>query len=418
MLGSRRMVLKIKQKSILMFAFLTTLFFNALGWSKIIDATTISKGIIYIFILLPMVMGFLLIAIKMFKGTLKVRYFRELLLGIGLFGLFIVVSLVKSHQVGQFTISTFGEAARMVAPFIYTFLAVNILSREDIDKLMVVALFVAWVAYVINQFVITGSSHSGISISFIDSSSPFENSELASIAFALACYFIYFLKRHPVYCFWSILLSMACFKRVYVLFTIVLFLYSVKLSRSQRLNRFVKWPLLLVVSAFFGVATIFYLYIMEPQNLAWTSEKLHFDVNSFSMYRSYRVQYLLQHNYISYGLSSSTIFLNTNPGSWYINTTLELDLVKILIELGKTPLMIFIVAYYSLAYGSMYAFLAITAFWLNLLMASGLTEYYAWFVMLITFAMIRYDNIIDKNYVKDRYSSKKNSMETKNSKYQ
>lgn len=405
MLGSKRMVLKIKQKSILMFAFLTTLFFNALGWSKIIDATTISKGIIYIFILLPMVMGFLLIAIKMFKGTLKVRYFRELLLGIGLFGLFIVVSLVKSHQVGQFTISTFGEAARMVAPFIYTFLAVNILSGEDIDKLMVAALIIAWVAYIINQFVISGSSQ--VSISFIDSSSPFENSEVAPIAFALACYFIYFLKRHPVYCFWSILLSLACFKRVYVLFTIVLFLYSVKLSRSQRLNRFVKWPLLLVVSAFFGVATVFYLYIMEPQNLAWTSEKLHFDVNSFSMYRSYRVQYLLKHNYISYGLSSSTNFLNTNPGSWYTNNTLELDLVKILIELGKIPLMIFIVAYYSLSYGSMYAFLTTTAFLLNLLMASGLTEYYAWFVMLITFAMIRHDNIIDENYGKDRYASKK-----------
>lgn len=405
MLGSRRMVLKIKQKSILMFAFLTTLFFNALGWSKIIDTITISKVIIYIFILLPMVMGFLLIAIKMFKGTLKVRYFRELLLGIGLFGLFIVVSLVKSHQVGQFTISTFGEAARMVAPFIYTFLAVNILSGEDIDKLMVAALIIAWVAYIINQFVISGTSQ--VSISFIDSSSPFENSEVAPIAFALACYFIYFLKRHPVYCFWSILLSLACFKRVYVLFTIVLFLYSVKLSRSQRLNRFVKWPLLLVVSAFFGVATVFYLYIMEPQNLAWTSEKLHFDVNSFSMYRSYRVQYLLQHNYISYGLSSSTNFLNTNPGSWYTNNTLELDLVKILIELGKIPLMIFIVAYYSLSYGSMYAFLTTTAFLLNLLMASGLTEYYAWFVMLITFAMIRHDNIIDENYGKDRYASKK-----------
>lgn len=395
MLGSRRMVLKIKQKSILMFAFLTTLFFNALGWSKIIDATTISKGIIYIFILLPMVMGFLLIAIKMFKGTLKVRYFRELLLGIGLFGLFIVVSLVKSYQVGQFTIGTFGEAARMVTPFIYTFLAVNILSREDIDKLMVIALIIAWVAYIVNQFVISGPSH--VSISFTDSSSPFENSEVSAIAFSLACYFIYFLKRHPVYCFWSILLSLACFKRVYVLFTIVLFLYSVKLSRSQRLNRFVKWPLLLVVSALFLVATVFYLYIMEPQNLAWTSEKLHFDVNSFSMYRSYRVQYLRQHNYISYGLSSSTSFLNTNPGSWFINTTLELDLVKILIELGKTPLVIFIVAYYSLAYGSMYAFLATTAFLLNLLMASGLTEYYAWFVMLITFAMIRHDNIIDEN---------------------
>lgn len=410
------MVLKIKQKSILMFAFLTTLFFNALGWSKIIDETTISKGIIYIFILLPMVMGFLLIAIKMFKGTLKVRYFRELLLGIGLFGLFIVVSLVKSHQVGQFTIGTFGEAARMVAPFIYTFLAINILSREDIDKLMVVALLIAWTAYIVNQFIISRVSH--VSISFINSSSPFENSEVAPIAFALACYFIYFLKRHPVYCFWSILLSLACFKRVYVLFTIVLFLYSVKLSRSQRLNRFVKWPLLLVVSAFFLVATVFYLYIMEPQNLAWTSEKLHFDVNSFSMYRSYRVQYLLQHKYISYGLSSSTNFLNTNPGSWYTNNTLELDLVKILIELGKILLMIFIVAYYSLSYGSMYAFLTTTAFLLNLLMASGLTEYYACFVMLITFAMIRQDNIIDKNYDKGRYASKREFYGDKNVKYQ
>lgn len=396
------MVLKIKQKSILMFTFLATLFFNALGWSKIVDSTTVSKVSVYIFVLLPMVIGLMLLAIQMVRGTLRLFYFKELLVGIALFALFIGVSLIKSHQTGKFTVSTFGEAARMVAPFIYTFIVVNILSLEDIDKLMILTLYVAWVAYLINQFIITGASQRAVSISVIDSSSPFENSEVAAIAFAIACYFIYFLKRHPIYCFWSVLLSIACFKRVLMLFTIVLFLYSVKLNKTKRLNRLVKWPLLLVTSAIFLAATVFYLYIMEPQNLAWTWEKLHFDVDSFSMYRSYRVQYLLQHNYVSYGLSSSTSFLNTNPGSWYTNNTLELDLIKILIELGKMPLTIFILAYYSLAYESMYAYLVTTAFLGNLLMASGLNDYYAWFVMLVTFALIRHNNVIDENYGEDR----------------
>lgn len=396
------MVLKIKQKSILMFTFLATLFFNALGWSKIVDATTVSKVSVYIFVLLPMVIGILLLAIQMVRGTLRLFYFKELLVGIALFALFIGVSLIKSYQTGKFAVGTFGEAARIVAPFIYTFIVVNILSLEDIDKLMILTLYVAWVAYLINQFIITGASQRTASISFIDSSSPFENSEVAAIAFAVACYFIYFLKRHPIYCFWSILLSIACFKRVLMLFTIVLFLYSVKLNKTKRLNRLVKWPLLLVTSAIFLAVTVFYLYIMEPQNLAWTWEKLHFDVDSFSMYRSYRVQYLLQHNYVSYGLSSSTSFLNTNPGSWYTNHTLELDLIKILIELGKMPLIIFVLAYYSLAYESMYAYLVTTAFLGNLLMASGLNEYYAWFVMLVTFALIRHNNVIDENYGEDK----------------
>ena len=73
------MVLKIKQKSILMFTFLATLFFNALGWSKIVDATTVSKVSVYIFVLLPMVIGILLLAIQMVRGTLRLFYFKELL---------------------------------------------------------------------------------------------------------------------------------------------------------------------------------------------------------------------------------------------------------------------------------------------------------------------------------------------------
>lgn len=112
--------------------------------------------------------------------------------------------------------------------------------------------------------------------------------------------------------------------------------------------------------------------------------------------------FILQNNYISYGLSSSTSFLNTNPGSWYTNNTLKLDLIKILIELGKMPLIIFVLAYYSLAYESMYAYLVTTAFLVNLLMASGLNEYYAWLVMLVTFALIRHNNVIDENYGEDR----------------
>lgn len=392
------MVLKIRPKSILMFAFLASLFFNALVWSKIIDANTISS--VYLFMLLPIVTGFLILTIELVRGTLRLLYFREMLIGVGLFALFIGVSLVKIRQTGRFTIGTFGEATRMVAPFIYVFLAVNILSHEDIDRIMITTLYVAWVAYIINQFIITGGSHLGTSISIIDSSSPFENSEVAAIAFAIACYYIYFRKRHSACCFWSVLLTMACFKRVYMLFVIILLvcssnLNSGNLNKEQKVNKFIRWPLLLVSSLLFVAATSFYLYTMEPQNLAWTFEKLHFDVNTFSMYRSYRVQYLIQHNYVSYGLSSSTSFLATNPGSWFRQSTLELDLIKILIELGKWPLMIFILAYYSLSYKSAYGYLTITAFMLNLLMASGLTEYYAWFVMLVTLAMIRYNTSVD-----------------------
>lgn len=394
------MVLKIRPKSILMFAFLASLFFNALGWSKIIDANTISKSSVYLFMLLPIVTGFLILTIKLVRGTLRLLYFREMLIGVGLFALFIGVSLVKIHQTGRFTIGTFGEATRMVAPFIYVFLAVNILSHEDIDRIMITTLYAAWVAYIINQFIITGGSHLGISISIIDSSSPFENSEVSAIAFAIACYYIYFRKRHSACCFWSVLLTMVCFKRVYMLFVIILLvcssnLNSGNLNKEQKVNKFIRWPLLLVSSLLFVAATLFYLYTMEPQNLAWTFEKLHLDVNAFSMYRSYRVQYLIQHNYVSYGLSSSTSFLATNPGSWFRQSTLELDLIKILIELGKWPLMIFILAYYSLSYKSAYGYLTITAFMLNLLMASGLTEYYAWFVMLVTLVMIRYNTSVD-----------------------
>lgn len=384
------MVLRIKSQKVLLISFYITLFFNLLGFAKIINLQSASTGMIYIFMLLPIfVGGYIFFRRIVVEEKPNIKWVYELLAGFLVFVVFVGISLHKSRIVGSFTSSTWGESMRILVPFLYTFLAANILSQSDVEKLMKVTLLGAWIAYIINES-ITGVDFANIlSISFIDSYSPFENSELAGLSFALACYFIYFRKKFPICFLWALLLSLACFKRVFVIGVILCLVITFLPKNGVTLNKRIKWPVICITTLIILFLTKFYFFTMDPRNLLWNEEKLHFDVTKFSMARSYRVAFLLTHHYVSYGLGSSTTFLNGTFGSWYTVSTLELDLVKILLELGSVALFVLILVYYRTAYGSFYSYVVITICMMNLLMASGLTNYVEWSYILITGVFIR-----------------------------
>ncbi|NRO92066.1 hypothetical protein IMAU10142_02110 [Lactobacillus helveticus] len=107
--------------------------------------------------------------------------------------------------------------------------------------------------------------------------------------------------------------------------------------------------LVIVGTVIIYFATRVYLFTMMPQNQMWSYEKFHLNIGDFSMGRSYRVAFLLNNNFISYGLGSSSQFLNNTFGTVYTVSTLELDLIKILLELGSIALIVFILVYYNIS---------------------------------------------------------------------
>ena len=84
-----------------------------------------------------------------------------------------------------------------------------------------------------------------------------------------------------------------------------------------------------------------YMFLLNPLNYNWEIDRFHFDIVNFSMSRAYRVWYLIQNNYLSSGLTSTTKFLQDN--FFFNGTTLELDLIKILMELGILGIIILVI---------------------------------------------------------------------------
>lgn len=392
------MDLKIKANHFIIFAVIITIGFNILEFAKIINYQSVPLYITYIFMLIPIIAGFIAIIILSLKRKIQFTYLKELLSGLLIFLLFLSMSLIKSKNVGQFTFSSLGESVRIVVPFCYCFLSVNFLSRKNIDFLMKLALISSWFAFVVDLFSQNIDLASIMKISFVNSYSPFENSEVAGLAFALTTYFIYFFKDNKFFSFFSVLLTFLCFKRVYVIGTILLIVCKLILkNNSIKITEKVSNVLATIGTIVIYFATKAYLFIMMPQNQMWTYEKLHLNIGDFSMGRSYRVAFLLNNNFISYGLGSSSQFLNTTFGSVYTISTLELDLIKIFLELGSIALIVFIFVYYNLSKRNAYSYLVMTISLLNLLMASGLTNYIEWYVILLTIDLIqcrRSDNIM------------------------
>ena len=281
-------------------------------------------------------------------------------------------------------------------PFIYTFLFLNFLSVHDIELFMKFGLIIALVAFFLSTNFSAITLNNILSISFLNSYSPFENSEVSFLSFALATFFIYYKNKFPICTILAMLLVVLTFKRVYVLGILLLFIASMNFFKRIKIKRWV-----LYISSITWILLVkFYMFLLNPINYNLGLEKFHFDVVNFSMNRAFRVWYLIQHNYLSGGLTSTTKFLQNNL--FFNGTTLELDLIKILMEIGIVGVIIFIICYYRIVGRSLYAYLLISIMLLQFLMASGVNGYLEMSIVLITVALSNYEN----PYLLDNYRIK------------
>lgn len=355
---------------------------NFLNYINVLNRDT-STAITYFFIFVPIIISILPI-LNATINRKKFEYVHELRTGLFVVFSFFIISLYKSYSTGIFVIGTIGELIRLIVPFIYTFILINFFSKQEISILMKVTLLLAWLSFFLSQDFSQISFSNIMRISFTNSYSPFENSGVSMLSYALATYFIYNRRLAKVSCFFSIVLVFLTFKRVYLLATLVLLI----LSFTKKENITVKPIILYLSSIFFIILTKMYMFILQPSNYNWDLEKLHFDVASFSLYRAYRVWYLIQNNFQSYGFGSTTSSLQLG---WLRGATLELDLIKILMELGIIAIVVFVFSYYRLTRENIYAYLVMSFTFLQLLMANGLTNYFEMSILLTTVALTFYN---------------------------
>lgn len=367
-------------KFILWLGFVLSYFSEILICIGTIPDNNIVKVAQYVIILFPIGLNLLI----MFLNKKPTIFYDELFSGIILIAILGALSLFYSFKAGRFAFESVMQLIQIILPFLYAYLMINLFNLEEIKEFMIVAFFFTWVGYILNVGISKFFDLSNYtSISYLTSYSAFENSTFAEVASGLAAYFIYNIKKMPIFAALALILNLFVFKRVFVLMAIGLFILSLMNKGNDLIN--VK---LIKYAKFFWCAVVFLLYfIYQPSVAQLISKKINIDLVGFTMARIYRLWYVIEQGFQSYGLGSTSLFIHSS-GVSYIGAEFEMDFIRIMFELGPIAIIAIVFTYLKIIRRNKYSFFLICFCFLNLLMANGLVMYWGWSMRLITIAII------------------------------
>lgn len=286
------------------------------------------------------------------------------------------ISIFKIYQTKSFTFKTIEELMQLAIPVLYTFFIINFMNLKDIIRLMKYALAISLLAYVFSIGIGKFTISNFLSISFVNSYSPFESAPFAEIASSLAAFFIYYRNKSPKGAIISFIFCFLVFKRMLLIQAIILIIVSILNLKDKNISKI----LIFFSKVIFLVSTLIFYFILQEKNAMVFEKYFGVNIGEFTMGRVYRIWYPLR-GFVSYGFGSTTEVLGYN---------LELDLIKILMELGIIALMIFVYCYFDLCRNNLYSFLIIGCIFANLLFASCLTSTVGWIFRMICIATIYY----------------------------
>ncbi len=373
------------QKFLLWCSLVLTFILETLITMGVLPDISIVKGIQYIITLFPLFLcGMHLYKDREFRRQ-EIYFGEELKTGILIMAVFAGCSLWQSIHARAFAKGVFLQLIQMLLPFIYAFLIINELTPKEIMSFMKITLFLTVIGYLFQIDYSQITLHNILTISMTSSYSPFENSSYAEIASGLAAYFIYNRKKEPVSFWISIILNFLIFKRVLVLMAVLL-LFIEYFNWSNKKISF-KW---IKASVVFWLAAVFgYYYLIQPETAAAVYQNTGFSIDDFTMHRVYRLWYLIENNFASYGLGSTQEYLSAARYSW-IGGEMEMDFVRFMVEVGPIAVLVFIYEYLKICKRNCYAYVMISMCFLNLLMANGILQYRGYVFRFITIAAINY----------------------------
>lgn len=331
-----------------------------------------------------------LVGLLMMKRNNKLsKLFKELyskevlyILGTGL--LFLLVSIFKASQYGVWlNVRTLVQISLFVLPALYAFILINILPMEKIFNLMKYTLIASIVVY------LSEPQHTILSFFDIDNwlnitfTNAFIESSLCSSIFVhLYLFFSYYdikLNRNnkmiKMCSAISFAFSILCFKRLSVLFVILLSVYKFSIFYFRKVNVDQKLPKYsyIVIAIIFTVLTYFYTKFMNGQIFK------EVDLYKFTTGRDYILSLWRMHNFRSYGYGTSMLI---------IGRYLEMDLIQIYLELGLVTLFCFCFSFFKQTKNVLYSIIILVYEFLNLLTASSLPSSLTWIIIFITITCI------------------------------
>ena len=385
-------------------SFLISIIFELLVEMEIISDTNLTKIIQYVIILSPIVFRIYEIFWNKLNKNSNYYFDDEMRWSLKIAGIILLLSLYKSMSASKFAFSSIMEIIQILLPFLFAYVIINSFTESEIDLFMKIALFITVVAYIYDKRTELLNFSNYLMISVINSFSPFENSTYAEIASGLAAYFIYNRKRMPWACAVCVILNLLIFKRVFILMTIALLILSFTQLPNVKISQKIIW--LNGIIWVFIISGFYYMYL--PENYKRFEQFLHINFANFTMARIYRLWYVLEHNFESYGLGSTSEYLSQLKLD-YIGYEFEMDWIRILFELGIVAIVCLVFLYLKTTKGYLYSVVLINFCFLNLLMANGIVRYWGWSMRIITLTLIGYTYNENKSSVvrkKQRKSGK------------
>lgn len=292
---------------------------------------------------------------------------------------FSAFSFLRSIVSMSFSVNSVIGIMYIVLAIIYAYYILNTLSFDDIYNCMKIILVAGVVGYICEIGIDNFTLKNILKSSFQDSYSPFESNYTSSLSIIMCSFFSYYRKEKK----W-VILSMAfalfTFKRSYMVFALIYLVLPIIFDLNVKINRYICW---FVVCSFI-IATFGIIWIYMSSHDAVFIKYFGETASKFSSGRSDLLRRLMSNGYISSGYESSTSFLGRG---------LEMDLVKIYLELGIISLIIFVFEYFKISRGNAFCFLIMFQNMINFLTSHSLSSAFNWSLRFIIIGCILYKEV-------------------------
>ena len=302
---------------------------------------------------------------------------------------FVIISLIYQIMLMDFKTYFIKEIFYMFIPCLYVFLLVNSEEKKNYSFYFNITLIIFSIFFFIEFKDILRLANI-LKISFINSYSPFEsNIPFAGVFLVLYTYFL--LNKNKKRAFLSFLLCFLSFKRVHVIYILLLpFIYLLFKNKV-----YVSKKVLNVTKIFFVFSPLLIEFIFSDYFSEWFYTVFNIDFEKFVMSRFSLINYVLDLNFKNYGLA--TTYYITPPSSQIYNMmgntaqfNMHCDLLRIYIETSIVGLAIFVNSYFNVAKDNIFKYILMLVYFFIMFSSHAITSFYTWILIYMFIAM--FDN--------------------------
>lgn len=348
----------------------TDVFYVAQNKSGLIVSTK------YLTLLMGIAVSILSLKRRSVKKFIFVRELKAILLVAVVLSVF---SLGRSAITLTFSTDSAVGIMYIVLAIIYAFCILNTLHFDDIYSCMKIILISGIIGYVCEIGLDNFNINNILKSSIQDSYSPFESNYTSSLSIIMCSFFAYYRKEKK-WLILSVAFALFTFKRSYMLFAIIFLVLPIIFNPNKKINKFVFY----LTAIIFILATFGIIWLYMPNNEVTFIKYFGITPSRFSSGRSDLLRSLLSNGYVSTGYESSTAFLGRG---------LEMELVKIYLELGIIPLIVFVYNYFNISRGNWFCFLVMFQNMINFLTSHSLSSAFNWGLRFIIIGCILYKEI-------------------------